>query len=208
MGYDFIKIREYIIAISKDTINHSQLTALVKISRLIIQSFIYNYRSSALKLLDYHGITLSDLANDCIAEAFRRNQEDKYFLIKKFICSLNDDIDKINETNLFRAYKSFLIKVASIQLSKLYSQYDPIGAKIIRNIKDAVNDAALHKTEKFILKREPCGDILIVKDCDLHNSVREFPKEKLEAEFSMDGKRLNVVNMIDQLSKVLSEQSE
>lgn len=208
MGYDFLKIREYITAVSKDTINHSQLTELVKVSRLIIQSYIYYYRFSALKLLDYHGITLSDLALDCIAEAFRRNQEDKYFLIKKFICSLKEDIKEINETNLFRAYKSFLIKIASIQLSRLYSQYDPIGAKIVRNIKDAINEAALQKSEKFILKKELSGDILIVKECSSSEAVNGFPIERLEAEFSMDGKKLNVVNMIDQLYKVLSEQTE
>ncbi|MBI1939061.1 MAG: hypothetical protein HYS25_13200 [Ignavibacteriales bacterium] len=208
MGYDFLKIREHITAVSKDTINHSQLTELVKISRLIIRSFIYNYRSNALKLLSNHGITLLDLSYDCIAEAFRRNQENKFFLIKKFISSLKEDIEDINETNLFRAYKSFLIKIASVQLSRLYSQYDPIGAKIIRNIKDAINEAALQKSEKFILKKELCGDILIVKECLPSEVVNEFPLERLEAEFSMDGKKLNVVNMLDQLYKILSEQAE
>lgn len=208
MWFDQKKIQECLKSISDDSINHSQLTELVKISRLIIQSFIYNYRSSALNLLAKHGITLTDLSYDCIAEAFRRNQENKYFLIKKFICSLNEDIDKINETNLFRAYKSFLIKVASIQLSKLYSQYDPVGAKIIRNIKDALEEAKRHESEKFLLTKELKGDLLIVKDCDQMEVSCEFPLDKLEAEFSMDGKKLNVVNMINQLHKVLSEQSE
>ena len=137
-GFDKNKIHECLVAISGNSINHSQLTELVRISRLIIQSYLINYRSKVFHLIARNGITITDLSYDCIADAFARNEENKFHIIKKFISSLNQNIKEIEVVNAFLAYKSFLIKVTDAQLSKLYSQSDPIGSKILRNVKDVV----------------------------------------------------------------------
>ncbi len=56
------KIHECLAAVSDDSINHSQLTELVRISRLIIQSYLINYRYKVLNLITRNGITITDLS--------------------------------------------------------------------------------------------------------------------------------------------------
>ena len=71
-----------LIAVFDESISHPQLTELVKISRLIIQSYLINYRSKVLNLITRNGITITDLSYDCIADAFARNGENKFYVIK------------------------------------------------------------------------------------------------------------------------------
>ena len=160
MGIDFYKIWVLLMAVSKDLISHTQLTELVKTSRLIIQSYLFNYRSDVLNLVSRNGITVTDLSYDCLAEVFSRNGENRYYIITKFLFSLNLTIQETKPINLYLAYKSFLIKVANAQLSKLYSETDPIGAKILRNIKDVVR-----QSDKFCITKELRGQFLTVKEC-------------------------------------------
>ena len=86
------KLHEFLIAVFDESISHPQLTELVKISRLIIQSYLINYRSKVLNLITRNGITITDLSYDCIADAFARNGENKFYVIKKFISSLDHAI--------------------------------------------------------------------------------------------------------------------
>jgi hypothetical protein len=202
-GIDKNKIREYLTAIVDDSIDHIQLTELVKISRTIIQSYLLNYRSKIFNLISRHGISLVDLSYDCIAEAFNRNNENKYCNLKNFISCLNEDINDIEEINLFLAYKSFLIRITESQLSKLYSQMDPIGSKILRNIKDV-----LRTSDKFNLEKSLLGLSLIITNDQSVNLKPEYPVEKLMVDFEFDGKRPNTVNLLKCLYNILDCQTE
>ncbi|MBS3944574.1 MAG: hypothetical protein KGZ42_03685 [Melioribacter sp.] len=174
MGIDYKKIHQFLNAIADGTINHFQLAELIKISRLIIQSYLINYRSNIIGMITRNGITITDLAYDCIADAFGRNQVYKFYSLNKFLYSLNTDISCIEKVNLFLAYKSFLIKVTNAQLSKLYSQTDPIGSKILRNIKDAVKEF-----EELCITKDLHGLKISLKSALNENCKPDFPIEKL-----------------------------
>jgi len=202
-GFDKNKIHECLIAVSNDSINRSQLTELVRISRLIIQSYLINYRSKVLNLISRNGITITDLSYDCIADAFARNGENKFHIVKKFIFSLSQDINEIKDLNLFLAYKSFLIKIADAQLSKLYSQTDPIGSKILRNVKDVVR-----LSDKFRMVKNLSGLTLVVINSDGLFCKPEFPLEKIITEFSMNGNESDTNSLLERLHQILINQSE
>ncbi len=202
-GFDKNKIQECLIAISDDSINHSQLTELVRISRLMIQSYLINYRSKVLDLITRNGITLTDLSYDCIADAFARNEENKFHIIKKFISSLNPSIKEIEVINLFLAYKSFLIKITEAQLSKLYSQSDPIGSKILRNVKDVVRGS-----DKFIIVKNLRGLTLVASNYDELYCKPEFPLEKIITEFNMQNNGSDTHSLLGQLHQILVNQNE
>ena len=202
-GFDKNKIQECLIAISGNSINHSQLTELVGISRLIIQSYLINYRSKVLNLITRHGITITDLSYDCIADAFARNGENKFHIIKKLISSLNQNIKEIEVLNAFLAYKSFLIKVTDAQLSKLYSQSDPIGSKILRNVKDVVRCL-----DKFAIVKNLSGLTLVAGSSDELIYKHEFPFEKILAEFSMNDNGSDTNDLLNRLHQILTGQCE
>ncbi len=202
-GFDKNRIQECLRAVSNDSIKHSQLTELVRISRVIIQSYLINYRSKVLNLITRNGITITDLSYDCIADAFARNGENKFHIIKKFISSLDQDINEIKELNLFLAYKSFLIKVAEAQLSELYSQSDPIGSKILRNIKDVVR-----RTDKFTIVKNFRGLTLVANNCDGLFCKPEFPLEKILSKFNMHGTESDTNSLLNGLLQLLINQNE
>lgn len=202
-GFDKNKIHECLLAVSDDSVKHSQLTELVRISRLIIQSYLINYRSKVLNLITRNGITITDLSYDCIADAFCRNKDDKFYIIKKFISSLDQNINEIKKLNLFLAYKSFLIKVADAQLSKLYSQSDPIGSKILRNIKDVVRHS-----DKFTIVKNLSGLTLVVSNSDELFFKPEFPLEKIITEFNMRSNESDTNSLLNRLYQVLTTQND
>ncbi len=169
----------------------------------MIQSYLINYRSKVLNLIARNGITITDLSYDCIADAFARNGENKFHIIKKFISSLNDNINEIEALNLFFAYKSFLIKVADAQLSKLYSQTDPIGSKILRNIKDVVR-----RSDKYTIVKSLRGLTLVANNSDELFSKPEFPFEKILTEFNMHGNDPDTNSLLERLRQILINQNE
>lgn len=197
------KLQEYFKAIENDSINHSQLTDLIKIFRLIIQSYLINFRSNVSNLLIRNGITITDLAYDCIAEAFGRKSDNKFYHLNKFIISLNHKLDQIDSNSLFLAYKSFLIKVSAAQLARLYSQTDPIGAKILRNIKDNVR-----KSNKFLLYSSNSGLILSVKDYQHNNQQPDFPFDLLTSQFNPGNGNLNSDILLEKLYDCLNSQND
>lgn len=197
------KIQECLLAVSDDSINHSQLTELVKISRLMIQSYLINYRSKVLNLIARNGITITDLSYDCIADAFGRNNENKFHIIKKFVSSLDQNINEIQELNLFLAFKSFLIKVADAQISKLYCQSDPIGSKILRNVKDVVRSS-----DKFRIVKNLRGLILVASNSDELLCKPEFPFEKILNEFNIHGNGSDTNSLLNELWRILINQGE
>jgi len=203
LGIYFYKIWVLLMAVSKDLISHTQLTELVKTSRLIIQSYLFNYRSDVLNLVSRNGITVTDLSYDCLAEVFSRNGENRYYIITKFLFSLNLTIQETKPINLYLAYKSFLIKVANAQLSKLYSETDPIGAKILRNIKDVVR-----QSDKFCITKELRGQFLTVKECYGITSSVEFPFDRLLLEFSSPDIETNTNSLLNRLHEILFNQNE
>ena len=105
--------------------------------------------------------------------------------------------------NLYLAYKSFLIKVANAQLSKLYSETDPIGAKILRNIKDVVR-----QSDKFCITKELRGQFLTVKECYGITSSVEFPFDRLLLEFSSPDIETNTNSLLNRLHEILFNQNE
>lgn len=203
MTIDISKIHKYLNAIVEENINNTQLTELIKISRLIIQSYLLNYRSNVISLITRNGITLTDLAYDCIADAYSRNKELKYYAINKFINSLNENIKSIEPINLFFAYKSYLIKLSDSQVAKLYAQTDPIGAKILRNIKDAVRES-----DKLIISKDWNGLKIEVKNYVNENGHKDFPLEKLFLNFTKSVRIINSSDLLENVYDTLINQTE
>jgi hypothetical protein len=137
-------------------------------------------RNSITHLCLHHGLTITDLSYDCIAEAFSKDENDNYQKLINFSKALRENFTALPDLEIFLAYKSFLICLADAQLARLYAQSDPVGAKIHRNIRDSVK-----KSDSLLIERDYRGLILKLKDNDT-DQLDEFPREELEHEIMMN----------------------
>jgi len=178
MSINYINLKSHLLSLLKGSISETDLSRFVQLSRSIVQSYLGYIRSSITNLCLQQGLTLTDLAYDCIAEAFARDEERRFPLLENFRNSLNTDLETIPENELFLAYKSFLTRIADAQLARLYALADPMGAKVHRNIRDSVK-----QSPHFCLNKDFRGYVLSPKGVDPLDYLEAFPFEVLEREF-------------------------
>ncbi len=196
MKIDCKKLKELLLRLHKGNVPYGELTDIVQLSRSIIQSYLGYFRNSVIHLCLHQGLTITDLAYDCIAEAFARDEKNKFYKFENFIHSLNDDLESTTEVEIFLAFKSFLTRIANTQLARLYAQSDPNGAKIYRNIRECLKRSTL-----FTLEKDYRG--LVLKTIEKRNDhLEEFPREELEKEFM---KRIEHQNNSQELLEVLHD---
>jgi hypothetical protein len=205
MKIDFTTLKNSLEILSVGSTNHRELSQLVKISRIIACSYLHNIRSSILYLCEQQGITTNDLSYDCIAEVFSRDENNSFYRIGRFCKSLNDSIAKISEREIFYAWKSLLIKVIDSQLARLYSQSDPVGSKILRNIRNVTRGG-----DHFILEKTISGNMLIPKNIDPLFHLPPIPIDRFEKEyFNIAYDRKNIINeQIEIVYNILTCQTE
>jgi hypothetical protein len=161
-------------------IDHRELAELVHISKSIIENYLRYFRQSVVRLSLHQGLTISDLAYDCIAEAFSKDGNDNYQKLINFSKALDDDLAQLPEIEIFLAYKSFLTCLADAQLARLYAQSDPAGAKIHRNIRDTVKCS-----DSLLIAKDYRGLVVKLKD-NPAEQLDEFPREEFENEIFMN----------------------
>ncbi len=177
MNVNCKNLKVHLSKLFEENVNLNELTELIQLSRSIVQSYLGYIRISISKLCLQQGLTINDLAYDCIAEAFARDAKNKFPQLENFASSLTDKLEHLPEHEIFLAYKSFLTRIADAQLARLYAQADPAGAKIHRNIRDCVKQSSL-----FVLERDFRGLVLKPKQ-KINEHLEEFPREELEKEF-------------------------
>ncbi len=84
---------------------------------------------------------LEDMAIDCVAGLFMRNENDEFVQLKRYFephiqeQPISDDVD------FLVLLRRLVIKKTKQELSRIFKERDPEGAKIIRNIRVAVKNA-------------------------------------------------------------------
>jgi hypothetical protein len=197
-------LKPYLRKILNSSIAEVELTEFVHICRSIVQPYLLYIRSSISTLCTQQGLTITDLAYDCIADMFLRDNQNKFVKIENFANSLNENIDRISDINLFLAFKSFVTCIADAQLARLYSQADPTGSKIYRNLRDVVRTSAF-----FNLRKDLRGFILEPKNHEPQNHLSHFPMEELEKELSNRvGFQFSIKKFLTDLNDILMEQTQ
>lgn len=158
--------------------------------------------SSILHLCEKQGISINDIAVDCIAEIFEKDINNKYRRLDSFFESLVTPVNDIAEKEMFLAWKGLLIKIAESQTARMYAQYDPAGFKIQRNIKETVP-----ATEYFYLYKNVTGTYLIIPENENKDKLPSLQAEDIESEFITIVKdRRNTRELLKVLHDVIVEQ--
>lgn len=205
MNIDYASLKIGIQKALNNSITEIELTELVKLSRIIVRSYLNHIRFSLKYLCQNQGLTENDLAYECIAEVFARDSEKKFFRIEKFCNALHGGIEKIAEIEIFLAYKSFLLKTVDSQIALLFAREDPTGSKIHRNIRDAVR-----KTDMFDFQRGMFGAIISPKYIEPLEHLPAFPIEDLEQEYLSNNKnrKQNFLDHIQIIYDIVASQNE
>ncbi|MBI4429349.1 MAG: hypothetical protein HY562_09555 [Ignavibacteriales bacterium] len=120
-----------------------------------------------------------------------------------FIHSLYNPLHEIPEADLFLAFKAFVGEVAKAQLARIYSECDPEGAKILRNVKDA-----LKRSRTLVLVDELQGLSIRTANRESLLHRRQFPSDQLERELFYQLRHpTNIPTLLRSLEKILSGQS-
>ncbi len=85
---------------------------------------------------------LEDLAIDCVAGLFMRNDNMEFIQLRRYFGPYLDTTLAPNDVELLIMLRRLVIKKTKQELSRIFKERDPEGAKIIRNIRVAVKNAA------------------------------------------------------------------
>lgn len=85
---------------------------------------------------------LSDLALDCVAGLFMRNDNNEFVQLRRYFGPYLEANAALNDVELLIMLRRLVIKKTKQELSRIFKERDPEGAKIIRNIRVTVKNAA------------------------------------------------------------------
>lgn len=84
---------------------------------------------------------LEDMAIDCVAGLFMRNEANEFVQLRRYFGPYLDGRGELNDIELLIMLRRLVIKKTKQELSRIFKERDPEGAKIIRNIRVAVKNA-------------------------------------------------------------------
>lgn len=197
-------LRLYLRQTQNGSISQIDLSKFVQFARILTTSYLSSFRTSAAILCDTHGISLTDLAYDCIADLFARDSDGLFVHLDSFVGVLDRPIDQTPDHELLAAFRSLLSRFAEMQLGRLYAQADPGGARIHRNIRECIKKQAV-----FRLSRDLRGWIITTSVAPNLDHLPPCSSDWLRAEFHshLDGVK-QIPQLMDTLHQVLMSQTE
>ncbi|MBI5215766.1 MAG: hypothetical protein HY960_08440 [Ignavibacteriae bacterium] len=201
---DYKNLKLYLQKICTNSITKSELTELIKISRVLVHAHLTYIRSSLSHLYQQQGLSAEDVAWDCLGNVFIKDQDFQYPLFLRFKQSLNAPLETLPDEEVLSAYKRLLTTIADKQLARLFGQNDSEGAKIHRNIRDCVKQTTL-----FTLQKDGRGLFIKPASHDSLEHLKIFPPEQLTTEFlSRLDHRRTTKNLLEELHTILVGQAE
>ncbi|MBD3375597.1 hypothetical protein GF406_11225 [candidate division KSB1 bacterium] len=85
-------------------------------------------------------VELEDLAMDCIAELFSRNDKGEFVQLVRYYVPKYEEAD-LNDADVLVLTRRLVVRKTKQELSRIFRERDPEGAKIVRNIKVAVRNS-------------------------------------------------------------------
>ncbi len=85
---------------------------------------------------------LEDLALDCVAGLFMRNEQGMFIQFNKYFLQNSMNLAALADADIMVLLRRLVIKKTKQELSRIFKERDPEGAKIVRNIKVAIKSSA------------------------------------------------------------------
>lgn len=198
-------LKTLLTAIVDGSASKQQQADIVHHSRIIIEAYLTHHRAAVAQLCLSHGLTITDLAYDCIGEAFGRDANVGFFQLKNFVAALRTPLAEAPDQEVFLAFKGFLTSVANAQLARLYALADAAQSRIYRNIKEATK----HGRACFTITHDHRGYVLTPQSSPLLDHLAPYPYDELERHSLHAARSHNdVPALLDILSSILNSQNQ
>ena len=122
----------------------SELTEFINISQKIAVSYLkyLELNGRNIRSRKSEGVNeLEDIAIDCIAGLFIRNDEGEFIQLQRYFGGEFGADRTPSEMLIASLLRRLIVKKTKQELSRIFKERDPEGAKIIRNIKVAIKNS-------------------------------------------------------------------
>ena len=182
--------------------SRQQENAIVALCHAIAVASLRNIISDGTIKQEYLGIKQSDIAYDCIAELFRKDDSGNVLYLQAYFSSFS--FTSLTDNEILAHLRRIVQSRVNQGLQRIYQEADPALGKILRGIKGSIN--SLHNfnnIERF------AKTYIAPVECDLLFHLPEMPRTTLELELGARVKGSeNIPTMLAQLSLLLREQEE
>lgn len=146
-----IHLRTLVERICAGNYSQDELTHFVHLVQKISLSYL-KYQEVIGKHIRWekreHGTELEDMALDCVAGLFMRNEANEFVQLQRYFTPLLSPENDSESADLMIMLRRLIIKKTKQELSRIFKERDPEGAKIIRNIRVAVKSSDDFQTFK------------------------------------------------------------
>ncbi len=190
-----------VAALAERALTHPELQTLVRVALSLAESSL-RLKRSAWKLMQMHDLDQSDLAYDCIADLFRRDDEGTLIELKVYFKGF--DVAKSDEAQILVLFRRLVFAKVNNHLFHLLSESDTVQARILRNVKNAV------QSMKHFVEIDRFGELHIVPvDADPLLECPQVQREELERLcFEYGTMTSNVPQLMAGLALALRQQTD
>ncbi len=160
----------------------SDLTDFVNISQKIAISYLKYLEviGRNIRPKKSEGVNeLEDVAIDCIAGLFMRNENGEFVQLQRYFSSKIEADSEFSEIEAASMLRRLIVKKTKQELSRIFRERDPEGAKIIRNIK-----VAIRSSDELVSFKEMGREFVYLVD---DTTEADFPEDE-----SLDGGDVSV----------------
>ncbi len=193
-GIETIPIEPLIRRIISNTYTNQDLLEFLNLSQKIAVGylrFLQRNQRRNLLLPGQSPDSLNQLAIDCIAPLFRRDEDDVFVEFRRYFTPLLKEKSDDGNIRLFVQLKRLIVGSVKHELTRIFRERDPEGAKILRNIRNAIRNSKdllfvenMEHTYVFSLqniedadlfRKMAAGEITIHHDVARETLRRDFP---------------------------------
>ena len=139
------KVSELVGLICNGSYRENEITEFVNLIQKISLSYL-KYQEVIGKHIRWERNNnlgeLEDLALDCVAGLFMRNDKGEFIQFQKYFSGNYTDLEQLDDVETLVLLRRLVIKKTKQELSRVFKERDPEGAKIVRNIKVAIKSAS------------------------------------------------------------------
>ena len=198
----FKNLRSDLSSVLSNVHSQRQLDQLVQRCHSLALSSIRGKMSSGKINTSLIGLNDSDLAYDCIADLFQRDEDGALLHLKTYFESFS--VETASEELLLAHLRRLIFARVNQSLFRLYNEADPALGKILRNIK-----LAMHAFGNFV-EIERFGDTFIAPSlCDPLTQLPEIEEEEFQRLIQRVGSgNVRIPEILAKLSLSLRRQKE
>jgi hypothetical protein len=154
-----------------------QLREMSRLLCTLALSFVRRNVYAGTLRLDVIGLSEQDVAHDCIADFFKRNEQNKLVELHAYFESQKIRIDEQRDEVLLSHLRRLVSRKVNDTISRMHKDSDSALWKILRNLKEAVG-----KSNHFTLTERFGAYYLVPSACDLLPNLPTIGDDELRNE--------------------------